>query len=290
MTAKLIEYARKPFPMHTSRWGVIISVSVFVSFFLVVFQPFGLQYMESDYKSYLLAGYGLVTFIVLVIDMFILPIAIPGFFREERWTVAREAMFLVWILLTIGSGNYAYSVFLDIVPWIGIKGFSVFVLFTFAIAIIPMAGLTVIKHNRLLKKHLAASLEINKMIGQKPDADPDNNRLNITSGNMTQAIEIPSSSLICIESEGNYIRVWYLEKGRIMNEMIRNTLKNIEPEVLGADDLFKCHRAFIINLSHIEKVSGNSQGYRLHLKYIEREIPVARNYTKPFREAISRKI
>ena len=72
--------------------------------------------------------------------------------------------------------------------------------------------------------------------------------------------------------------------------MIRNTLKEIEKQISDTTSLFKCHRAFIINLAHIEKVSGNSQGYSLRIKYLDREIPVARNYSKSFREAIRRTV
>jgi DNA-binding LytR/AlgR family response regulator len=52
--------------------------------------------------------------------------------------------------------------------------------------------------------------------------------------------------------------------------------------------MFKCHRGFIINLAFVEKVNGNSQGYRLLIKYLDTEIPVARNYSKSFREALSK--
>jgi len=85
----LIEYARKPYPLNLNKWAVIISISLFISFFMVTFQPFGLQNLESDRASFLLAGYGLVTFVVLVFDMIILPRVFPGIFSEERWTVFR---------------------------------------------------------------------------------------------------------------------------------------------------------------------------------------------------------
>jgi DNA-binding LytR/AlgR family response regulator len=101
-------------------------------------------------------------------------------------------------------------------------------------------------------------------------------------------VEIPASSLVCIESEGNYVNTWYLEEGKIVRLLIRNTIKEIEKQIEDAPSLFKCHRAFIVNLAYIENVSGNSQGYRLKIKYLEQDIPVARNYSKSFREAISR--
>jgi hypothetical protein len=286
----IIEYARKPYPLRFNKWGIILVISLFVSFFMVVFQPFGLQYMESDRKSLLLPGYGLVTFVVLFIDMIILPLVFHRVFREERWTVFREVIWLVWIVITIAFGNYVYSDLLSIVHWIGIKGYLYFVGFTFSIAIIPIIVVTVLSYNRLLKKNLKASNELNELIeGKTAETLPDDNKLVITSENKKQKIELLASNLICIESEGNYVNTWFLKDGKIIRTMVRNTLKNIESQIGKTGSLFKCHRAYIVNLSHIEKVKGNSQGYQLMVKYLEKEIPVSRNYSKSFREAFSRK-
>jgi hypothetical protein len=134
-----------------------IQFSSFISFFLIIFQPFGLQYLNSDRKSLLLAGYGLVTFVVLFIDLFIVPFVFPAVFKEEKWTVSREIMFLIGIVVTIAIWNYLYSVLLSIVPWVGIKGFIIFATFTLSIAIIPIIGVIVISHNTMLRKILKTS-------------------------------------------------------------------------------------------------------------------------------------
>ena len=43
----ILEYLRKPYPLNLNRWGIIIVISLFVSVFMLVFQPFGLHGMES---------------------------------------------------------------------------------------------------------------------------------------------------------------------------------------------------------------------------------------------------
>jgi len=254
---------------------------------MVMFQPFGLQDLESDSKSLLLAGYGLVTFVVLCIDLFIVPFIFPSVFKEEKWTVSREIILLIGIVITIAIGNYLYSVLLSIVSWVGIKGFIIFTGFTLCISIIPIIGVIVISHNTMLRKNLNASIQLNQMIMEKKVGEIiRDDKLVITSENKKQKIETPASNLICIESEGNYVNTWFLEEGKIVRLLIRNTIKNIETQILETGNLFKCHRAFIINLSYIEKVTGNSQGYHLLVKYLDKEIPVARNYSKSFREAL----
>ncbi len=98
-----------------------------------------------------------------------------------------------------------------------------------------------------------------------------------------QSISIPVCNLLLIASEGNYVSLRYLKEGKPEQLLIRNTMKNIESQIDGKL-LFKCHRAFIINHSFVEKVLGNSQGYRLRLQHLDEEIPVARSLTKAFRE------
>jgi len=285
----IVDYARKPYPMNLNRWVTILIISLFISLFLIIFQPFGLQNMESERKLLLLAGYGLVTFVVLVFDTFIVPSILPSLFKEEKWTISREIVLMTWIVITIAIGNYMYSVLLSIVSWVGIKGFFIFSGFTISIAIIPIIGVIVISHNTMLRRNLRASTQLSQMImDKKGPAVTNDNKLVITSENKNQKIEIPASNLICIESEGNYVNTWFLEGGKIVRLLIRNTIKNIETQILEAENLFKCHRAYIINLSYIEKVTGNSQGYRLLIKYLDKEVPVARNYSKSFREAISK--
>jgi len=175
------------------------------------------------------------------------------------------------------------------VSWVGIKGFIIFTGFTLCISIIPIIGIIVISHNSMLRKNLMASTQLSQIIMDKKGGGVTNdNKLVITSENKNQKIEIPASNLICIESEGNYVNTWFLEEGKIIRLLIRNTIKNIETQIMGAGNLFKCHRAYIVNLSYVEKVTGNSQGYRLLIKHLDKEVPVARNYSKSFREVISK--
>jgi hypothetical protein len=285
----ILEYARKPYPVILSRWAIILVISPFISIFMVIFQPFGLQHLDPDRKFFLLAGYGMVTFVVLCVDLFLVPFIFPSAFKEEKWTVSREIILLIWIVITIALGNYMYSVLLSIVSWVGIKGFLIFAGFTLCISIIPIIGVIVISYNAMLRKNLNAAIQLNQVIMDKKGKGVINNdKLVITSENKNQKIETPASNLICIESEGNYVNTWFLQEGKIVRLLIRNTIKNIETQIQEAENMFKCHRAFIINLSYVDKVMGNSQGYRLMVKYLDKEIPVARNYSKSFREAISR--
>jgi len=83
------KYLIQRYPLEENKWKIIIPISLFVAFFIIIFQPFGLDEWPSDYKYLFFSGYGLVTFIILVINLWILPALFPKSFCEEDIPVAR---------------------------------------------------------------------------------------------------------------------------------------------------------------------------------------------------------
>lgn len=62
-------------------------------------------------------------------------------------------------------------------------------------------------------------------------------------------------------------------------ELVRNSLKAIE-EQLPIDIFYRCHKRYIINMKHIQKVDGNARNLVLTLENIEEKIPVSRAKTE----------
>ena len=282
----ILTHLKKPYPKILNPFKVSITVGLFISFFITIFQPFGLQYFQSEYKTLILIGYGFITTLILIIYLFLLPNIFQKLFKEDSWTVAKQISWLSFIIISIGIGNYLYSLLLLIFPGIGIQGFLIFIGFTFAIAIIPVFVLTTLSYNLLLRRNLAASKQINEKIKDFNQVNKNETDIIIHSKNNNQKIKISSKDLIFIESSGNYATLWHKQNEELKHSILRNTLKNIENQTQDIQSVFKVHRAFIVNINYIEKVHGNSQGYRLKLKNIDKEIPVSRNYTKKLKNKI----
>jgi hypothetical protein len=280
----LLKKINSPYPHLLDEWQTAVYTSLFIALFIVIFQPFGLQKTQLEYKEIIFAGYGLVTFVVTLLTSWLRSFLFPRFFREDTWTIKKELLSSGMTILNIGIANYLYSVAFSISSWNGFPGFYLYVLYTFLIGLIPMTLMNFISENHYLKKNLEASGDINRQIAQKQEKTPhENQEIPFMSGKQTCCI--PSEDLIYIESMGNYLNVWYLKNKSVTSLMLRIPLKNIESAIENTA-LFKCHRAFIVNLSFVEKVRGNSQGYSLVMKNIEKEIPVARGYTKAFKESM----
>ncbi len=276
----LLSILNKSYPQTQNIWKSAIFISLFISLFLYVFQPFGLQLLQHDYKGLVLIGYGLVTFMVLLTNKIMLPLVIPTVFQEDMWTIKKQILWLIWLLFSISLGNYLYAVLFTVIPWSGFYGLLIFIAFTVAIGIIPIVLITFISQNAMLKKNMAHSQEINATIHKKIEKQED--IIAVESGK--QIVNINADHIIAIESEGNYIKVLTVEDDEVKSELIRNTIKNLEDQLSSRLSFFKCHRAFIINLSYVENVSGNSQGFNVDLLKLDKSIPVSRTYTKDFKK------
>lgn len=271
----------KPYPLLLNKWKLVLFVSLFVGLFMLVFQPFGLQYVQIEYKSWSLLGYGLVTGMLLLFNLFFLPWLFKTTFREEGWTVGKQILYLSWIVLSISIANYAYSILVSIFDWMGFSGFLSFILFTFSIALLPISAITFATQYIYLKRNLAASSEINHSITKSLKGLEHNSRqITLKSGNLKHQFDI--ENLILFESEGNYIKVFFREDGQTKTKLLRKTMKELN-EIIQAQTLFRCHRAYMINIFFIESVKGNSQGLSLSMKHLDKSIPVSRSNINTFK-------
>jgi hypothetical protein len=88
------------------------------------------------------------------------------------------------------------------------------------------------------------------------------------------------SSIICFESNDNYVITYYLGKdASVKKSMDRLSLKNIE-EILKEESIAfeRVHKSFIVNPDFVDSVSGRSQAYKLKITSLNKEIPVSRSY------------
>ncbi|MDX9905125.1 MAG: LytTR family DNA-binding domain-containing protein [Bacteroidales bacterium] len=282
------KYFKQQYPYEENKWKIILPISIFILFFMPVFQPFGLSEFQSAHKLLVLTGYGLVTFIILIIDLILIPVVFPKVYSEEKWTVFKEMLNFLLILFTIGLGNLVYSHF-----YIGfrltLQNILIFQLFTVAIGIIPVVAIVMIKQSYLNRKNAINADMITSGLHHRPDAETQFSALKIFSEGGKEELEILFDDLLFIKSEGNYISTGYIKKGKMVRSLIRNTMKYAEELLAPFPAAYKCHRSWIVNLDKIEKVSGNSQGLKLTLEGFEEPVPVARNMASDFRQIMDRR-
>ena len=280
----LKEYLNQPYPSQVNKWKLIVSISLFIGLFMLVFQPFGLSQVTGTYKSIFCLGYGFVTLLVMVINLVLIQNLFKNWFENKSWTVLKQICWLTWIIFSIGLGNFLYtSIFSLHWSW---KAFIWFQLFTLAVGLIPIVVLTIVNQNRLLAENLKSAQEFNNNLNPKVRED-GKELVTFLADNEKDRFVIELSNLLYIESTGNYIEIYYCKENKLKNEVLRSTLKRTELQLECHPLIIKCHRAFLINATKIIQVKGNSQGLRLALENTQTEIPVSRNFSKSLKDKLN---
>jgi DNA-binding LytR/AlgR family response regulator len=299
----MLKILKQPYP-SCNEVGCFLKCALvvcpFVYVFLLIFQPFGLNYLEPSLKHPVFLGYAAVCYLMLGLNILILPYVFKKYFDEAGWTVFKQIVHEVLMVFTIGAGNYFFTH--RIVDYLsdldyGTMSFFWFQKITLAVAIIPIIVLTLWAQIYLLRKNLKAAEEINAQIKstskdllidvstERLTEPTQEKKLILKSDNTSETFEVDPEDILLIESVGNYVEITFQkEKEKTEIALLRSSLKHIERQLKKFPFLFKCHRGFIVNLNKIQRANGNAQGYKLYFEGVDKEIPVARSYLKKFRE------
>lgn len=91
-----------------------------------------------------------------------------------------------------------------------------------------------------------------------------------------------ADDLLFAKADGNYVMIYILEDGFLKSELKRISLKQLEIQLVAYPYLLRCHRAYLLNVKRVVKLSGNSQGYLISFDRTEDKVPVSRAYLNVF--------
>jgi len=265
-----------------------IGEGTFIALFLIFFQPFGVSEWQDPNKNLYLACYGLITALCGIILRFLVFKTFPKYHSEATWNVGKEILSIMMLILMIAAGNVVYSNFVFKLEN-GISGFFWMLLAVMIIGIFPATFGVMLNYIVQIKKynqpivvhHHTYEVALNEQISENktPNTAERNTTLKLIAENEKDSIELTTESLYFIESSDNYSTVFYEKSGKLLKELLRSSLTRLESQILS-ENIVRCHRSFIVNLDKVEKVTGNAQGYKLHLKAPELLVPVARKYSE----------
>lgn len=289
----------QPYPFEDSPGRQLrkaAAIGLFVGLFLAVFQPFGLSRWETPDKLPKLLGFGLVTFVLTAFDFIAWQRLFPRQFSDAHWTVGREILLITANVLLIGIGNRLYLEWLLNGQDSGIGWLSM-IFITFLIALFPVTALVMLNYITQLKKYSRAAAELPTHVSPAPassdessmaglNAVPDST-LTLVADNEKDTLSLRPDSLLFIESSDNYCTVVHLKSSpagpeQPVKPLLRSSLSRLEAQITGRPDryphLVRCHRSYVVNLDRVERVTGNAQGYKLHLLGGQFQVPVARRF------------
>jgi hypothetical protein len=278
----MFKFLNRPYPFnddlkYNSIIVFFISIGVFV--FLLLFQPFNINLLETRDKYYFMLGLGLITFLVLSINLLFLTSIFNKMFSNTEWNIKKEILWNIWILFTISTGYYLYCRNLRIFEF----EYNIVITLLLA-AVFPISALIIINYSRILRLHLKFATELNKKL--KENKIIQEKIVHFDSDYQKDSLSIKVSLILFIRSANNYIEVFWKENVTIKSQLVRCSMTKAE-EILKEDKfIFKCHRSYLVNINHIEKVEGNSQGYRLFFEKVDFFVPVSKNFSNKLIELI----
>ncbi len=251
----------------------LLGIGLFVFWFLVNFEPYGINWITGEGKYIYLAGYGVTVGSLLIFTQIIVPTYLPKIFDEQFWTVGKQFAYLLFVVSMVMLGCFVYFHWYYSGMVFSVQAFLLFYLETFSLALFPVVGLVLFDYFWMLNKYRQPHQKIQET-SMEPEAAVQ--QIILKDENKKETLTLAPSDLYYLKSANNYLEIFYLENQTPKKRLLRNTLTNIQQQI-PAPYFVKCHRSYLVNQQKIKKITGNAQGYKLHLDANDWVVPVARS-------------
>ena len=250
---------------------------VIVFLILYILQPFGFsQYGGSKLLASVL--FGAVTFLCCVVYQLL--VCTPLQKRVRPWRIWHQALLVLGLVLFIGICNFLLFSFGFHHP-IRLDICLAFLYWTLIIGVIITALSTGISYFRFLRGQLDSLLD--KTTEQQQGLSVTIHDTRVRGNDLT----LPINELLYIEAQKNNVAVYFLKDGKMAKEELPSTLAAVLEDLAGFDNIFQCHRSFVVNLNNITSAKGNSNGYVLELGGGVATVPVSRSFVPKLKSFIA---
>lgn len=265
MSILTLTYPFKP-SRHLLRDSIVYGVIIWAILYLL--QPFGFNMYHGN-KCLVAALFGLVTFCCY--GIYDLAVGRPLHAHIKPWRIWHQGCTVLGLILFIAICNFLLFSFVFHYP-ITIPFFCVFLYWTLIIGILVAVPSIGIDYNRTLRERMEELLS--NTTEEQKDITITIHDTNVRGNNLTILI----NSLLYIEAQKNNVSVCYMKDDIPTCVDIHTTLTAAIDDLKEYENIFQCHRSFVINVNNITSAKGNSNGYQLTLGTCTNSIPVSRSY------------
>lgn len=249
----------------------VLFTAVFALVFINIYAPFGVEtwYNVTELQLFFYSS------LVILVGMLVIVVS-----RILMWQVSRKknlqyGEYSFWIFSEIVSMALVYTLiqklFLGGSPDF-LASFKKSVQTTALVILLPYAilwlYLSLQEKNRQLEK-----------LSIKPEKEPvPFGMVPFHDEKQVLRFSVKSEDLLYLESADNYVFIHYTDHGKISKYMIRNSLKNLEPELLKMG-MLRCHRSFMVNFEKVKLIKKEKDGLNIELDVAEKlSLPVSKTY------------
>ncbi len=284
MQKKLPQYLLEKSQMTGS---VTFSV-LFAIVFLNLYTPFSstawFDLSRADYFAY--------TIIFIAAGTVIMALSRVLMYHTRKWGTLRVWQYVLWLLLEIACIALFYTFYTcRYIPSVSESFVEVFpkaALYTFLILIIPYSLITLYSalndRNQTLRLLKASQttpegMPLAEADGARKQPENESDVIYLADNNGNLRLSVKLDTLYYIEAQDNYIRVYYLSKGKLTSYMLRCKLKTVAENCAGSS-LVRCHRSFMVNIKKIKVLRREKDGVFIDMDCEGiNPIPVSRSYS-----------
>ena len=260
---------------HWLRDSIIYGVIIWAILYLL--QPFGFS-MYAGNKCLVAAIFGLITSVCYA---FYYWAVLRWLLRcVKPWRIWHDGCAVLGLILFIALCNFLMFSYIFEFP-ITFPLFLAFLYWTLIIgAFITIASIG-IEYNRFLREKMEALLS--NTTEEQKDISITIHDTNVRGNDLT----IPINDLLYIEAQKNNISVCHIKDEKPVFVEVHTTLSAVIDELKDYENIFQCHRSFVVNVNNITSARGNSNGYQLRLGICPNSIPVSRQYVPKLKAFIA---
>jgi hypothetical protein len=281
------------------RWLFAILLPAYLLAFLLVLEPLKGEIVPYAYSSAEIVAIYFSYLVILVFYCILLPSLMPKFFKTGNFNLVRFSSWFFLVVFTCAIASYYFdsqhqntgnttnwTVLYFKTYMLPICVFLATIILPFFLIYNPKSKTKKVEQNDIALIPESYIFIPKAIVKEQPYSVSATPILKFTDANGKTMLEIPLEKLYYITSANNYIEIFYQkedgthqnidENSTPIRLLLRNTLKIVEEQNIHVPELYRCHKAYIVNKQKILKVKGNAKGHALVLKDIDLEIPVSR--------------
>lgn len=272
-----------PYPFYfrgKSLWQFALIIFILAFLFNYFFAPFNVNTAEHRMDYFWISVIHAATPVLILVLMYPFIYFSPSL--DERWTVGKDILFLSFFLFMIGVGQFLVRDLIYDNPNNWSWGYlREEISNTFLVGILLVGIIVSVNFNRLNARYIkeAQILEKTRMARNKKK---ENRVIPIETQVKVDRFQLEAGRFLYAKAEGNYLALHEVNNNMVSKVLKRISIKEFEKQVRSVEEIIRTHRSYMVNISFLERVKGNAQGYQLKLKDCDFEIPVSRKMIPAF--------
>jgi hypothetical protein len=267
----------------TKKQNIIKTVfftSAFALAFINIYSPFGMNKWDISQIQLLLYSS-----LIILTGVLVIVISRIIMFHYGRKRQINYLQYIVWIILEILSMAAFYAVFMKLFlhdKRIFTVIFKISIRNTLLVLLLPYSILSLYFSWRFKSKQLE------ELANKEQFSDSLKKMIPFHDEKGTLRFSILLEDLLYLEATDNYVTIYYVDSGKIMKYLIRNSLKNLEPK-LQSKNIMRSHRSYMVNFEKVKIMRKDKSGLYLELDIDQKiSLPVSKTYVASVIEAFSK--